>query len=265
MMNIYEENVNYLRDLCDDEELNQVIESAKFPDAFIYNYYEVIDDFNIVGCELYEEIYSDVLENTVLVYKIKHLYSDMAFLVQVFDVPDVPNCFETRFVMFISEEMVEDKIFYKHVVGHEIAHLDFYHLPEFDEHEYQERYPFIETYCDLKALENIDNKTDKYHILQKLMETMKDVDENILDEIDAEREYEIRTKFMRLAIKGKITSEMVANYINRNYIRHMEYLSKAAKEYEEFEEKRFKSIDLSFEAFCYQNRIERRLLNKYYI
>lgn len=267
MINIYEENINYLRDLCDDEELNQVMESAKFPNSFIYNFWEVIDDFNIMSFELYEEMYSDVLGKNVLIYKIQHSNADIAFLTQLFDVPDVPDCFETRFAMFISEEMTEDEIFYKHVVGHEIAHLDFFDLPEFDDHEFQERYPFIEAYCDLKSLEimNKDNDTDKYYALVRMMDNIKENVGEYMDDVDTIREYEIRSKFMRLAIKGKLTSKMVANYINKNYIRHMEYLSNNVVRYEKFSKTKFKAIDLTWEAFCYQERMERCIRESYYI
>ena len=264
MVNVYEENLTYLNYMgYTKDEIDEIMSTFKFENAFVYNFIDILDEFDIEHFKLYDMVFSDTLNQSVFVYSIECNYEQFAFMSPLVEIPDNQDPLEVRFAIFLTEDIIENELFYKHVLGHELAHIDFYDLPEYDDHECQNRYPIIESYCDIKSLDLVETDEDKYEILNLLMESIKS--EDMYYDVVSLREYEIRTKFMRLAIKGKLNAEMVGKYIKDNYIRHMEYLSENMKKYDEFKKSKLNIDELSFKAFCYQEQMERDRLNKYFI
>lgn len=264
MVNVYEENLTYLNYMgYTKDEIDEIMSTFKFENAFVYNFIDILDEFDIDGFKLHDMVFSDTLNQSVFVYSIECNYGQFAFMSPLVEIPDNQDALEVRFAIFLTEDIIENELFYKHVLGHELAHIDFYDLPEYDDHECQDRYPIIESYCDIKSLDLVETDEDKYEILNLLMESIKS--EDMYYDVVSLREYEIRTKFMRLAIKGKLNSEMVGKYIKDNYTRHMEFLSENMKKYDEFKKNKLNIDNLSFKAFCYQEQMERDKLNKYFI
>jgi hypothetical protein len=178
---------------------------------------------------------------------------------QVYNIPG-RDMTDVEFAIFISEQfLINNEVAFNCILGHELAHIDFYNIPKYDDMlVVQERYPFIEIYCDIKGFEFINDKElirNNIHTIKKQIGIVKT------------RENELRFTFIRLFLKGLVDSEFVRMYIEKNYLNHMEYSEKVVKHYKNVVcsyriDKRSrwsKDIELKFAEYCL------RLLNKYIV
>ena len=263
MVNIRKENIDYLRKECeiDESDINIILSSAPFSNSYLYDFYDVIYEFEIDEYELYEVRYNETIKQDVFIFKIDCVDIESAFMTQVFNIPGLDNWTDVKFAVFISLEIMEDELKYNYMLGHELAHIDFYNLPRFDDHLLQERYSIIEAYCDVKSLENITDKDTRMKSFEFMVNQFEDYPTDCYDLI---REREIRVMFARLFLKGKISSETIHSYICENYLKHMFYLSDQQKKYEKIvNSAEYKSCSIG--CFIKFDEYIRRILWSYYV
>ena len=230
MINVYEENLEYLKDVCYEDEVNQVLDSLIIKNSFVYKFDDLIYEFDIDNYVLYDIIKIKGYDKPVYIYSVDCYGEEFACLSQSFYIPHVIDDLDVHFVAFISCDIIEDELKYKYVLGHELSHIDFLHLDKYDNHTFQKRYHLIEAYCDVKSLSLFLDGEEKQKAYVDMINDNK-VDVNSRNCIYNIKERLIRTRMMKLYMKGKINVGMLYKYIINNYERHMNEYERFALEY----------------------------------
>lgn len=224
MVNIVERNMDMLNYEVENKELiDKIVKNIICPNGLLNNFDELIYEACIEHYRLYTEVYSDSINRNVLVYLIED-EDDIAFMSQAYNIPG-RDVSDVEFVIFISEHfLIDNEVAFNCILGHELAHIDFYNLPKYNSHGAQNRYPFIEVYCDIKGFEFVNDK-----------DAIKDNIQTIKKQIGIAklREIELRFTFIRLFLKGLVDSEFIRLYIEKNYLKHMDYLEKVVEHHDE--------------------------------
>lgn len=258
MLNVYEDNLEYLKDVCYDYEIEQVLDSLIIKNSYVYKFIDLIYDFDIDEYVLYDIVKIKGYDKPVYVYSVDCYDNELACLVQSFYIPHIVNDLDVHFVAFISNEIIEDELQYRYILGHELAHIDFLHLDKYEDHAFQERFHLIEAYCDIKSLDSIkDIKTEAYVNMMKEQE----IDENMYNYFYSVKERLVRRRLLRLYMKGKLTVEMLYNYIIHNYDRHMKQYEQYVLEYSELLDK---VPDIEFDNFEKRYRLDNYIDRKRY-
>ena len=223
MVDIVERNIDMLNyGVMNEDIINKIVENIICPNGLLNDFNDLIYEVGTEHYSMYKEVYSDSINRNVLVYLIEDV-DDVAFMSQVFSIPG-RDMTDVEFVIFISEHfLIDNEVVFNCILGHELAHIDFYNLPKYNSHNAQNRYPFIEIYCDIKGFEFVNDKDvirNNIQIIKKQIGIAKT------------RENELRFTFIRLFLKGLADSEFVRMYIEKNYLNHMEYLEKVVEFYE---------------------------------
>lgn len=259
MVNIVKRNMDALNyGVMNENTINKIVENIICPNGLLNDFNDLIYEVGTEHYRMYKEVYVDSINRNALVYLIED-EDDIAFMSQVYNIPG-RDMTDVEFAVFISEHfLIDNEVAFNCILGHELAHIDFYNLPKYNDLlTVQERYPFIEIYCDIKGFEFINDKEiirNNIYIIKKQIGIAKT------------RENELRFTFIRLFLKGLVDSEFVRMYIEKNYSNHMEYTEKVVKKYENVicnyrinERNRWsKDIELKFAEYC------RRLLTKYIV
>lgn len=224
MVNIVERNMDMLNYEVENKELrDKIVENIICPNGLLNDFNELTYEACTEHYRLYKEIYSDSINRNVLVYLIED-EDDIAFMSQAYNIPG-RDVSDVEFVIFISEHfLIDNEVAFNCILGHELAHIDFYNLPKYNSHGAQDRYPFIEVYCDIKGFEFVNDK-----------DAIKDNIQTIKKQIGIAklREIELRFTFIRLFLKGLVDSEFIRLYIEKNYLKHMDYLEKVVEHHDE--------------------------------
>lgn len=258
MVDIVERNMDMLKyEVVNEELVDKIAKNIICPNGLLNDFNELIYEAGTEHYRLYKEVYSSSINKNVFVYLIED-EDDIAFMSQVYNVPG-RDITDVEFAIFISEHfLIDNEVAFNCILGHELAHIDFYNLPKYNSLGAQERYPFIEIYCDIKGFEFVN---DRDAIINNIRTIKKQIG------IAKTRENELRFTFIRLFLKGLVDSEFVRMYIEKNYLNHMEYLEKVMEFYDNViynyknnERKRFsKDNELKFAEYCM------RLLTKYIV
>ena len=224
MIDICERNNDMLvYSIGNEETVEEIKRNIICPNGLLHDFKELIYEVCTEHYRLYTEAYNETIKRNVLVYLIED-EDDLAFMSQVYNIPG-RKITDVEFVIFISERfLLDNEIIFKCILGHELAHVDFYNLPKYNSHGAQDRYPFIEIYCDLKGYELVNNS-------QAIRENVKTIKRQI--GINNKREIELRFTFLRLFLKRIVDSRMLYKYIERNYLRHMEKLESIVEFHDE--------------------------------
>ena len=217
MVDIIERNMMLLNyEVKDKDLIDKIVKNIICPNGLLNDFDELVYEAGTEHYSFYMEVYSDSINRNVLVYLVED-EDDIAFMSQAYNIPNRDKS-DVEFVIFISEHfLIDNEIAFKCILGHELAHIDFYNLPKYNSHSVQNRYPFIEIYCDIKGFEFVNDKDairKNFQIIKKQIG------------IARTREIELRFTFIRLFLKGLVDSEFVRMYIEKNYLNHMEYLEK---------------------------------------
>ena len=262
MIDMNERNYDYLKGMnVSESDIEIIMSNIPIKGGKIFDFKEITFDGEIKDYKLSKIIYHDNTKQSINVYLIDMDYFE-AFEFQGYNVPgrnftDVVTC------IMISKKFYElgETVFYA-VLGHEIAHLDFENLPKFNDHVYQTRYSIIEVYCDIKGVEMFCNRKEVEKSLSKIINTI--CPSNYKRNKGEAREVELRKKFLRLYVQGKINSKMIGEYINKNYLNHMNYI--------EQNDDKFLEVCDKFSTKCNSRDARNRLieykdflLNKYFI
>ena len=220
MVNIVERNNDMLvYSIGNEETVEEIKRNIICPNGLLNDFEELIYEAATEHYRLYTEVYNETIKRNVLIYLIED-EDDMAFISQAYNIPG-RKMTDVEFVIFISEHfLLDNEVAFKCILGHELAHIDFYNLPKYNSHGAQDRYPFIEIYCDLKGYELVNDKNsikDNVQIIKKQIGNFKN------------REIELRHTFIRLFLNGTVDSEFVKKYIEKNYLNHMNYLEKVVE------------------------------------
>ena len=222
MVIMHEENIDYLKRLqVNEEDIEIIMDNIIFKEERIFDFRENIFNNDVQDYELFEIIYHKKSKQFVNVY-IENSEEYDAFEFQAYNIPgrkftDVGIC------IMISRKFYDtDKTLFYAVLGHELAHIDFSNLVKFNDHSFQNRYSILEAYCDIKGVEMFCNKEDVKKSLQIIIESICPPEQITNKSIS--REIEIRKMLLRLYLKGKINSEIIAVYINNNYLKHMLFI-----------------------------------------
>lgn len=258
MVNIVERNIDMLNyEVMDKNITDKIVENIICPNGLLNNFNELIYEIGTEHYRLYKEIYSDSINRNAFVYLIED-EDDIAFVSQVYNIPG-RDITDVEFAIFISEHfLIDNEVAFNCILGHELAHIDFYNLPKYNSHGAQDRYPFIEIYCDIKGFEFVNDKDAIRNNIQTIKKQIG---------VSKVRENQLRFTFIRLFLKGLVDSKFVSMYIEKNYLNHMEYLEKVVEVYENVvynykiigSERWSKDIELKFIEYC------RRLLTKYIV
>lgn len=258
MVDIVERNMDMLNyEVMNEEIINKIVENIICPNGLLNDFNELIYEAGTEHYRLYKEVYSSSINKNALVYLIED-EDDIAFMSQVYNIPG-RDMTDVEFVIFISEHfLIDNEVAFNCILGHELAHIDFYNLPKYNSHGAQDRYPFIEIYCDIKGFEFVNNKDDIRDNVQTIKKQIG---------IAKTREIELRYTFIRLFLKGLVDSEFIRMYIEKNYLSHMSYLEKVVEYHDDViynykinERKRWsKDIEYKFAKYGI------RLLNKYIV
>lgn len=258
MVNIVERNMDMLNyEVVNEDIINKIVENIICPNGLLNDFNELIYEAGTEHYRFYMEIYVESINRNVLVYLIEDV-DDIAFMSQSYNIPN-RDITDVEFVIFISEHfLIDNETAFKCILGHELAHVDFYNLPKYNSHGAQDRYPFIEIYCDIKGLEFVNNK-------EAIRNNMQIIKRQI--GVYKTREIELRFIFIRLYLKGLVNSDTIRMYIEKNYLQHMQYLEKVMEHHDEIlynykvnERKRWsKDIESKFIEFSIS------LINKYIV
>lgn len=224
MVDIVERNTDMLNyEVKDNVLINKILKNIICPNGLLNDFNELVYEVGTEHYRLYTEVYSASINRNVLVYLIED-EDNVACMSQVYNIPK-RDVFDVEFVIFISEHfLIDNEVAFKCILGHELAHIDFYNLPKYNSHGAQNRYPFIEIYCDIKGFEYINDKKaikDNIQIIKRQIGIAKT------------RENELRFTFIRLFLKGLVDSEFIRIYIEKNYLQHMQYLEKVVEFHDE--------------------------------
>jgi hypothetical protein len=256
---------------CDDEDrvCDLIIDSAAFPESYLYSFDDIEYEFDIIDYSLHDKIYDERIKQDIYVYETIVDEIKDGFMAQTYNIREVGNPLTVRFCVFLSDDVVEDKILYKYMLGHELAHIDLFDLPKYDKHYNQYRYVITEAYCDVKSLEGMEDLEERQAVYDMIMEDISSIGE--IDEVRNIRESEIRRCLMREFMKGRITSKDIYKYIIDNYDRHMKYLDDVKDEHMKLMEHYLFKDELPFAgnesqaAYDLKGKIARELLDRFYI
>lgn len=271
-------NAGYLLNWCLDNGIGEededkvcdiIINSAAFPESYLYAFDDIEFEFDIHDYSLHDVIYDERINQDIYIYETLVDEIKDGFMAQAFNIREIDSQLTARFCVFLSEDVVENKLLYKYMLGHELAHIDLFDLPKYDKHYNQYRYVITEAYCDVKSLENITDLNERQEVYEMIMEDIKSIGE--IDEVRNIRESEIRRSLMREFMKGRVTSKDIYQYVIDNYKRHMEYLDKVKDEHDKLLEHYLFRDELPFtdyesqEAYDLKGDIARGLLDRFYI
>ena len=270
MIDVYERNMDYL---CGMElsscEIEEITANIIFNEFMLYDFKDLMFEEDITDYEISEIIYHKESKQFVNVYVFDADYYD-AFVFQAYNIPgrnytDVGAC-----IMISKAFCALNNVVYKAVLGHELAHLDHEakQFKKFDDSQLQMRYSLIEVYCDIKGFELLCNTQEIEENLSDIIDTICPNYRTLDTFFDSPkiREIELRKTFMRLYIKGKINSETIANYIDKNYLKHMYFINKNAAYYDYLAYEKYndkskwsKTARVRFMDYSY------KVVNKYFI
>lgn len=256
---------------CDDEDrvCDLIIDSAAFPESYLYSFDDIEYEFDIIDYSLHDKIYDERIKQDIYVYETIVDEIKDGFMAQTYNIREIDNPLTVRFCVFLSDDVVEDKVLYKYMLGHELAHIDLFDLPKYDKHYNQYRYVITEAYCDVKSLEGMKDLEERQAVYDIIMEDIKSIGD--IDDVRNKRESEIRRSLMREFMKGRITSKDIYEYIIDNYDRHMKYLDDVKDEHTKLMEHYLFKDELPFagnesqEAYDLKGKIARELLDRFYI
>lgn len=258
MVDIVERNIDMLNYEVENKELiDKIVKNILCPNGLLNDFNELIYEMGTEHYRMYKEVYSDSINRNAFVYLIED-EDDIACMSQVYNIPG-RDMTDVEFVIFISEHfLIDNEVTFNCILGHELAHIDFYNLPKYNSHGAQDRYPFIEIYCDIKGFEFVNDKDAIRNNIQTIKKQIG---------VSKVRENELRFTFIRLFLKGLADSEFVRMYIEKNYLNHMEYLEKVVEFYENVvynykiigSVRWTKDVESKFIEYC------RRLLTKYIV
>ena len=233
-IDITNKNLWYLQDIGYNlSEINKIIESAPFPNQFIYDFNEVAGSWGSWGSVKFKyRTYNDTIKQYIYIYELDDI-EGYGCVSQVFDIPEENNELNTRLAIGLSYDVFKDDCKLKYTLGHEIAHIDLFHLPEYTNHPYQMRYSLIEAYCDVKAIESIEDREEQVKAFRYIKDYLLSLTDGAYD---TRRENEIRFACVRLYLKGKLTSKMLYDYIITHYEQHMQLLDRNMEKWLELDE-----------------------------
>lgn len=271
-------NYGYLINWCmdngisyEDEDMvcESILDSAPFPESYLYTFDDIEYEFDIHDYKLHDKIYDTRLQQYIYVYETLVDEKKDGFMAQTFNIREVYGQLQVRFCVFLSEDIVENKALYDFMLGHELAHIDLFDLPKYDNHYNQYRYVLTEAYCDVKSLENITDLNERREACGMILSEIRSIGK--IDEVRNIRESEIRTSLIRGFMKGKIASKDIYKYIKENYDKHMLYLDEVKDKHTKlmdhylFKDELPFQCDESQEAYDLKGEIARGLLDRFYI